>query len=149
MKTSSASACKAGLRLTGFVLLSAAVGACSAGAETFQHGGSTTIIEQSGGNSTSTSKVTRYEDGQRIITRDGSSTDITVQRSGGFPPPNDVWEHPDSIAGRFDRSSIEKRFSRSDSDGRSASDCSGCTASGAREAFKQQMLERMRSDFLP
>ena len=114
MKTSSSSACKAGLRLTGFVLLSAAVGACSAGAETFQHGGSTTIIQQSGGNSTSTSEVTRYADGQRIITQDGSSTDITVQRSGDYPPSNVGWEHPDS---------------------------------NTREAFKQQMLERMRSDW--
>jgi len=147
MKTSSSSACKAGLRLTGFVLLSAAVGACSAGAETFQHGGSTTIIQQSGGNGTSTSKVTRYEDGQRIITQDGSSTDITVQRSGDYPPSNVGWEHPDSSADRFDRSSIEERFSHSDSDRRSASDCSGCTASSTREAFKQQMLERMRSDW--
>ncbi|MGB5831832.1 MAG: hypothetical protein WBG92_07565 [Thiohalocapsa sp.] len=130
-------------------MLSAAIGACSAGAETFQYGGSTTIIEQSGGNSTSRSKVTRFHDGQRIITQDGSSTDITVQRSGDYPTSNEGWEHPGSSADRFDRSSIEERFSRSDSDGRSANDCSGCTASSTREAFKQRMQERMRSDSLP
>jgi len=145
MNTSNSAVRKAGLRFTGVILLSVAIGGGSAAAETFQHGGSTTTIEQSGGSGASKSQVTRYQDGQKIITQDGSSTDVTIQGSAGSLPPDSVWEHPTPSADRFDRSWIEKRFSRTAPDGGSADDRSECPASSAREAFKQQMLERMRS----
>jgi len=44
----------------------------SAAAETFQHGGSTTTIEQSGGSGASRSQVIRDKDGQTIITETGT-----------------------------------------------------------------------------
>ena len=145
MNTSNSAVRKAGLRFTGVVLLSVAVGMGAAGAETFQHGDSTATIEQSGGSGASQSQVTRDKDGQTIITQDGSSTDVTVQRRAGSLPPDDGWEHPPSGADRFDRSWIEKRFSRMAPERGSADDCLESTASSAREAFKQRMLERMRS----
>jgi len=145
MNTSNSAVRKAGLRFTGVILLSVSIGGGSAAAETFQHGGSTATIEQSGGSGASKSQVTRYQDGQKIITQDGSSTDVTIQGSVGSLPPDSVWEHPTPSADRFDRSWIEKRFSRTAPDGGSADDRSECPASSAREAFKQQMLERMRS----
>jgi hypothetical protein len=78
MKTSNSSVGKAGQGSIGLILLSVAVGAGSARAETFQHGGSTATIAQSGGD-TSRSEVTRCGDGQKIVTQDGNSTDITIQ----------------------------------------------------------------------
>ena len=148
MKTSDSSICMAGLRLTRMVLLAAAVGSGSAGAETYEFGGSTATIEQSGGG-TSTSEVTRYRDGQRIITRDGNSTDITIQGSGDSSVYDFDWEPSESRADRFDRESIEERFSRIYPDGRDSGDCPECRSSNMREAFKQRMLERMGSRFSP
>jgi hypothetical protein len=145
MNTSNSAVRKAGLRFTGVILLSVAIGGGSAGAEIFQHGGSTTTIEQSGGSGASRSQVIRDKDGQTIITRDGNSTDITVQRRSGAPSADDGGEPPPAAADRFDRSWIEQRFSRTAPDGGSADDRSECPASSVREAFKQQMLERMRS----
>jgi hypothetical protein len=145
MNTSNAAVRKAGLQFTGVVLLSVAIGGGSAAAETFQYGGSTTTIEQSGGRGTSHSQVIRDPDGQTIITRDGSSTDVTIQGSAGSLPPDSVGEYPRSGADRFNRSSLDKRFSCIAPEGGSADDCSAYTASSTREAFKQRMLERMNS----
>ena len=80
MKTSNASRHKAGLVATGLILLSVVFGMSAAGAQAFRNGGSMAIIEQSGGG-TSRSEVIRYQDGQKIVTRDGGSTDITIQGS--------------------------------------------------------------------
>jgi hypothetical protein len=143
MNPSNSAVKKSDWRFTGVVLLSVAVGTGTAGAETFQSGGSTTTIEQSGGRGTSHSQVIRDKDGQTIITQDGSSTDITVQRRSGAPSPDDG-ETPPSAADRFDQSGIEKRFSRRAPERGSADDCPESTGSSLREAFKQQMLERMR-----
>lgn len=54
-------------------------------AQTYRSGGSTTVIEQQGGGP-SQSEVTVYPDGQRVITRDGQSTDISIQRGSGSAP---------------------------------------------------------------
>jgi hypothetical protein len=81
MKMSDASVCKAALGGGGLILLSLALG--SASADTFRYGGSTATIEQ-GGDGTSRSEVTRYQDGQKIVTQDGNSTDITIQGGGGL-----------------------------------------------------------------
>jgi hypothetical protein len=131
-------------RFTGFTLLSMAVGAGTAGAETFRYDGSTATIEQSGGQGASHSQVIRDQDGQTIITQDGNNTDITVQRRSGAPSPDDGWEHPPAATDRFDRSWIEKRFSGMAPERGSADDCPESTGSSMREVFKQQMLERMR-----
>jgi len=97
---------------TGVILLSMAIGAGSAGAETFQQGGSTTTIEQSGGQGTSHSQVIRDQEGQTIITHDGNSTDITVQHRSDTSSPDDNDEPPPSANDRVDRSWIDDRFSR-------------------------------------
>lgn len=52
-----------------------------AATEIHERRGSTTITTQSGGGR-STTKVIRTPDGQKVITRDGSNTDISIQRDG-------------------------------------------------------------------
>ena len=72
MKTSNSSVRKTTLGISGLILLSVAVGTGSASADTFRYGGSTATIEQHGGGA-SQSEVTRYQDGQKIVTQDGNS----------------------------------------------------------------------------
>jgi hypothetical protein len=119
-------------------------GAGFAGAETFTSAGSTTIIEQSGGR-VSRSEVTRYPDGQRVITRDGRNTDITIQRSSGprghnAPPPSDQHAGQAPAAGRFDPPVRQDRptWHEDDDIGPDTSDPSATAAS-----FRERMLERM------
>jgi len=135
---------KRGLLASGVVLLAVVSGGRPTAAETFQHGGSTATIEQSGGRGASQSQVIRSEDGQTIITQDGSNTDITVQGSGGALPPDSSGERSWSGTDPFERRWIEKRFSHPPTGGGRADDCSVCPASSGREAFKQRLLERMR-----
>ncbi len=142
MNTSNSSACKRGFGLIGLILLTVAVGAGSARAETFRHGGSTATIEQSG-DGTSKSEITRYKDGQKIVTQNGNSTDITIQGGSGSPVPDYGRGYSEWGDDRFDRQRMEERFSRG------ADDYSEFTTSSEREAFKQQMLDRTRSRFLP
>lgn len=125
MNISNSALRKAGFRLSGLVLLSVAIGGGLVAAETFQQGGSTATIEQSGGHSASKSRVTRYKNRQTIITQDGSSTDITIQEGTGSLSSGSFWEDLTAGADQFD--------------------CSDCTASSTRRAFKQRMLERMNS----
>jgi hypothetical protein len=142
MKMSGASVCKAALGVGGLILLSLAVGTGLASADTFRHGGSTATIEQRDGG-TSRSDVTRYQDGQKIITQSANSTDITIQGGSGALVPDDGWGFPEWGSDRFDRQRIEERFSRG------ADAFPEFTVSGEREAIKQQMLDRMRSRFRP
>ncbi len=149
MKDSNTLVYKAGLGFTGFLLFSVAVGAGLVGAETFQRGGSTATIEQSGGHGASSTQVVTYEDGQKIITQDGSSTDITIQRSASPSPHDDGREQSQLGEDRFDRRSIEMRFSGSATDERRPATCSGCVTSRTGEEFKRRMLDRMDNRFLP
>jgi hypothetical protein len=142
MKTSKSSMRKAGPGFTGLLLFSVVAGAGSASADTYQHGGSTATIEQSGSGS-SRSEVTRYKDGQKIVTKNGNSTDITIQGGSGSPAPDYGWGYPYWGDDPFDSQRIEERFSRG------ADSYSRSSLSSEREAFKQQMLDRMRSGFRP
>ena len=142
MKTSYSSVCEAGLRIAGLILLSAAVGAGSASAETFQHAGSTATIEQRGGG-TSQSEVTVYEDGQKIVTQDGNSTDITIQHGGGSFATDDDWGYHECDDDRIDRQRFAERFSRG------TDHSAEFVESGDRQALQQQILDRMRRGFLP
>lgn len=140
MKTLKAPVRKAGPGVTSLILLSAVVGAGSASAETFGYGSSTTTIEQRGGG-TSRSEVTRYKDGQKIITRDGNSTDITIQgESDSYAGSND-WAGADQGLDRFDRQRFEERFSRG------ANAYPPSSVWEEREAIKQRMFDRMRGRF--
>jgi hypothetical protein len=142
MKTSYSSVCKAGLRVAGLILLSATVGVGLASAETFQHAGSMATIEQRGGG-TSKSEVTLYEDGQKIVTQDGYSTDITIQHGGGSFATDDDWGYHECDDDRFDRQRFAERFSRG------ADDSAAFEVSGERQVLKQQIFDRMRGGFLP
>jgi len=123
--------------------LSSVVAACAAGNETFQYGGSTAVVEQSGGAGTSRSEVERFDNGQRIVTRNGSSMDIVIQESGSHRSLGHGWHYADSGAGRFDGGSVDERFSQAEYDGPFIDECADCTAWSTREEFKQRMLERM------
>jgi hypothetical protein len=103
-----------------------------AGADTFTSGGSTTEIEQFGGG-VSRSEVIRYPDGQRVITKDGRNTDISIQRGGstGAAAGRDLDLGIQRTPGPRDRTN--------DDIGPDASDSSATAA-----AFRKRMLERMQ-----
>jgi len=148
MKTSSSSVCKAGPGFTSLLLFSVVVGAASVSADTYQHGGSEATIEQSGSGA-SRAEVTRYKDGQKIITQDGNSTDITIQRDSSSPASDYGWGYSYRGDDRLDRQRIEERFSRAAPNARGADDYPESMLSSDREAFKQRMLDRMRGRFPP
>ncbi len=145
MKTPILLVVKAGFRFTGLVLVSSVIGAGSVGAETYRHGGSTATIEQSGGNGTSKTRIFSDKEGQTIISEDGSSTDITIQRSADSPRSADSWGYSQSGEDRFDRRSIEERFSGIDIGARSAGTDSEYGSPSTSEEFKRRMLDRTRS----
>jgi hypothetical protein len=149
MKTSILPAGVAGVGFTGIVLVAAVVGTDAAGAETYSYGGSTATIEQSGGSGPSESEVTRFPDGQKIITRDGNNTDITIQRSGDELPPDTDLKYLKPGDDRFDRRFMEERFSRRDRNEPGDDYCYDNEPSYTRDEFRQRMLERMGSDLLP
>lgn len=137
------------MRLTGIALLAVAFGSGSAGAAIYEFGGSTATIEQSGGGRNS-SEVTRYRDGQKIITRDGNSKDITIQGGGGsshYDHDDFDWEPSGPSGDPFDSESLDERFSRIFSDSGEDLGCPDCGRSKSREAFRQRMLDRMDSRF--
>ena len=97
MKIPNVSARKTGSYCASIALIFAIISVGSASAETHRRGGSTAIIQQSGGSGKSESRITRYKDGQKIITHDGRSTDLTIQREKRFSPSAISKEH--SITG--------------------------------------------------
>jgi len=148
MKTSNPAARKANLQYIGVVLIAAAVCAGPVGAETFRSGGSTAIIEQSGGGA-GKSEITRYRDGQKIVTQNEGSTDITIQEGAGYPPSDYSWEHPGSSVDNFDGRPVEGRFPDFGPEESQAGDCYSCPSASASETFRHRMFERMRSGFPP
>jgi hypothetical protein len=141
--------------VSGIFLVSMLAGAGCVRAETYRQGDSTATIEQSGGGSgPSESEVTRYPDGQKIITRDGNNTDITIQRSGGpLPSDTDINTHDfdywENYRDRFDPGPPRERFSHIDPDDGRGGNCYECDSSSTRDEFKRRALERMGSDVLP
>lgn len=101
-------------------------------AETYSHGNSTSTIQQRGGNGASQSRIERYPDGQKIITRDGNSTDITIQREGGAGASR----MPDEQRGEVFRRFFQRRFSGMDWEQRPG------RIDG--DAVRQRMQERFR-----
>lgn len=100
MKSSNRLARKTSFYWAGIALVLTIIGVGFASEEIYQQGDSIAIIKQSGGDGASESRVTRHEDGQTIITRDGRNTDITVQRRSPFPAGGE----PPAMGGeRFER----------------------------------------------
>lgn len=126
-------------RTLGLALVLTLIGAALA-AQTHHSGGSTTVIEQSGAGP-SQSQVTIYPDGQKVITRDGQSTDISVQRRSDDAP----------TASADDRDGLGERLAPSQHSDRFASPRRGAAegverwpeAGPSREVFRQRMLERL------
>lgn len=143
MKTTGMALRNARLPFVGIALFFAAGGVETLAAQIFQHGNSTATVEQKGGPVPSKFEITRYDLGQRIITQDGSNTDITVQQSGAFGTSDDTWTHADTGADRCEEPPAEERFQRRAADYRVPG------VSSVREAFRQRMLDRMRSPFFP
>lgn len=116
--------------------------ASAVAAQTHHAGGSTTVIEQHGAGP-SQSQVRVYRDGQKIITRDGQNTDISIQRGSTGAPSGS----PD--AGRFD---LDERLAPSRpsehlAPHRPASEERlepWSDVEPSREAYRQRMLERLR-----
>jgi len=142
MKNLDASVGKASVVWAGLIVLLVSIGTGSARADTFWHGGSTATIEQSGGG-TSRSEVIQYEDGQTIITRNGNSTDITIQGETGFLVPDNAVGYYEWGDDWFDSKRFEQRFPPA------IYAFPEFSHSSEREAFKQQILDRMRSRFRP
>jgi hypothetical protein len=113
MKTSTQRLSGIGGCTTALALLALLAGAVAAVAQSYQHGNSTTIIEQSGGSTNSESQVRQYPDGQTIITENGNSTDITIQRESGPSGFGNNGELPQD----YFRQRVDERFSRSHADG--------------------------------
>jgi hypothetical protein len=142
MNDSNASARKANLQSIALVSSLLALGGCSTGAEIFQHAGSTATVEQRG-YGTSRSEVIYFEDGQKIVTQDGSNTNITIQRRSGHREPEDLRGTSGWVDDRFDRQVTQQRFRRRLGEGYDL------TMAARREALRERMLDRMRNRFQP
>lgn len=121
-------------------------------AETYQHGGSTATIDQHSDNGHSETQLRQYDDGQRIISRDGNSTDVTIQReessfSAPYSPADEDWQYADdSDDDDFYRPLIERRFSHFTPDNSNDSDEKG-EVQRRMDDVKHRLFERMSGDF--
>ena len=119
---------------------------CSA--ETFRSGNSTTSIEQHGGNTPSRSRVYRLEDGHAIITGNGRSSDVTVQRAPRAYSPTPDRPTPDrptpvgERSYRFEAPGMERRFLLPDTRWHGNSPEAG--QSQLQGCFLQRLMERLR-----
>ena len=118
-------------RALGLALVLTLIGATLA-AQTRYTGNSTTAVEQRGA-APSQSQVTIYPDGQQVITRDGQSTDISIQRRSAGTPAGSADANRLGLDERLAPrrpAAEERREWWSD-------------AERSREAFRQRMLERL------
>ena len=144
MKIKRINARGAGPGLIGLVVLSMCVATGCADAETHTVGGSTAVIQQSGGSGPVGSRVTRDRDGQTIVTQDGRSTDVTIQRDSAAVDSGTDGPRATPQAERFERpSSRDSARSRFPATRGGAGDMRE-TAGSTKETFRQQMFERMR-----
>ncbi len=133
------------LKVVTLAFLLATNGASCAGSRTYQHGESTTVIQQSGGEARSRSQVTRYSNGQTVVTQDGVSTDISIQGQAGRAADEARLSEPDHRVGSFNPSPREEMArSRWPGVGAEPSEPRSSRMS-AQETFKQHMLDRMRA----
>lgn len=119
-------------------------------AEIFRWGDSTTIVQQQRGTHESQSNVTRFEDGHRIITRDGNNTDITIQRQGHSNSPRFGADQRFGEGNhRFDGPDFDRRFSHPDTFDSDGSPGSMPEPSRVQKLFLLRMMERLGSHYMP
>ena len=118
-------------------------------AETFRSDNSTASVQQQGGKHQSRSDVTRFEDGHRIITRDGNNTDITIQREGysSFPRFDDEQRFRDGN-NRFDAPDLDRRLSQPGTFDSVGSSGATPEASDIQKHFLFRMMERLGWHFM-
>jgi hypothetical protein len=88
--------------------------------------------------------VTRDRDGQTIVTQDGRSTDITIQRDSAASVSGSDGPRARPQSERFERPSRRDGFSSRFPGTRGGSDDVRETSASTQDAFKARMLERMR-----
>jgi hypothetical protein len=108
-------------------------------AQTHHSGNSTTVIQQRGAGP-SQSQVTTYPDGRKVITRDGQSSDISLQRGSPGTPAGSADDH-DGLGERLAPSRGSERLVPRRP---AAAEALGRPDAGlSRELFRQRMLERL------
>jgi hypothetical protein len=133
---------RARLRAIGVVLLLVQTASAGVMAQTYQSGGSTAVIEQQGGGR-SQSEVTVYRDGQKVITRDGQNTDISIQRGPGSAPTgtagaDSFFDDEELALPRAPERSVPRRPAADDA-------AEGWLPSDSRQdIFRERMIDRMR-----
>lgn len=130
--------------LLGLAVLSMCVVAGCAVAQTHTSGGSTAVIQQRGGSHPVESQVIRDRDGQTIVTQDGRSTDVTIQRESAVAASGSDGSRATSQAERFEGPSRREGVSSRFPPIRGGVDEVRETAGSTQDAFKTRMLERMR-----
>jgi hypothetical protein len=132
-----------GLILIGLmaVLTQGTSGCAVAGVPPQAQAGSAAIVPHEGVSHVPETRVTRYHDGHKVVTRDRSGTDITIQRFPGHSSTRDDWEDPDGYRTRFDGPWVEERFRLGQ--GQDDRWAEGHDTSTTRDAFRQRMFDRM------
>ena len=132
-----------GLVLVGLIaLLTQGTSGCAvAGMHPQPQAASTAVVPHDSESPVAETRITRYRDGHKVVTRDRSGTDITIQRAPGASPARDGREHPDGYAARFDVPWADQRFQRER--GHGDGQAYGQGVSTTRDAFRQRMLDRL------
>jgi len=132
-----------GLVLVGLmaVLTQGTSGCAVAGVQPQAQTGSAATAPHEGISHVAETRVTRYRDGHKVVTRNRSGTDITIQRAPGYSLPRDDWEHPDGYSARFDGPWVDERFRPGH--GHDDRWADGHDTSTTRDAFRQRMFDRM------
>jgi hypothetical protein len=144
MKIKRISATGMGPGLIGLAVLSMSVVTGCAVAQTHTSGGSTAVIQQSGGSRPVESEVTRDRGGQTIVTQNGRSTDITIQRDSAASASGSDGPRTTVQADRFEWPSRRDGFSSRFPGISGGADDVGETSGSTQDAVKARMLERMR-----
>jgi succinyl-CoA synthetase beta subunit len=131
------------LRALALMILGGGLGIASSGADTVTTGSSTATTTQSGGGASRT-EVTRARDGHAVVTRDGNSTDITIQRRASGPNATVQGGAPAEPAAaaavsEHARKRLDRRVPAAGSAGRGSEQRPPATRDGLRERIRSRM----------
>lgn len=126
----------------------------NADTEVHKQGNSTAVVTQGGGSGASSTQVIRTPDSQKIITRDGKSTDVTIQRSTSSSKGSkagskaDADDMPKLDKSRFERDSLDCAKSKCPpTRSTNLDDADFEDDIPSAEEFKDRMRSRMRPVF--